>query len=132
MTTRPSTQRHREALLRDALAIMHSEFAEPLELDDVARRIATSRRHLQRVFSELHGASFRTALTHIRLDRAAERLAAPDPVRVRDVARSVGYLEPAQFAKAFRRRHGVVPSEFRARATGNGFNGPARVRADGA
>jgi AraC-like DNA-binding protein len=132
MTTRPSTQRHREALLRDALRILHAEYGEPLELDDVARRIATSRRHLQRVFSEVYGESFRTVLTHIRLDRAAELLSDPDSVRVRDVARRVGYLEPAQFAKAFRRRHGVVPSEFRAQALSGRLNGAARGPADGA
>ncbi|CAA9498968.1 MAG: hypothetical protein AVDCRST_MAG85-1637 [uncultured Solirubrobacteraceae bacterium] len=114
---RPTTNERREDLLREALEIMHAEHGTPLELDDIARRIATSRRHLQRVFRELHGEPFRTALTHIRLDRAAELLAEPSPVKIREVARRVGYQEPAQFAKAFRRRHGLVPSEYRERAT---------------
>ena len=95
---------------------MHADHGDTLELDDIARRIATSRRHLQRVFREQHGAPFRTALTNIRLDRAAELLRDPGPVKIRDVANSVGYQEPAQFAKAFRRRHGLVPSEYRAQA----------------
>ena len=34
---------------------------------------------------------------------------------VRDVASSVGYRQPAQFAKTFRRHHGAPPSSFRAR-----------------
>ena len=116
VTARPATRTRREELLREALAIIEQEHANPLELDDVARRIATSRRHLQRVFQEQHGMPFRTALTHARLDRAAELLAGPEPLKVRDVARRVGYNEPAQFAKAFRRRHGLVPSEYRERA----------------
>jgi AraC-like DNA-binding protein len=33
---------------------------------------------------------------------------------VREVARRVGYRQPAQFAKAFRRHLGVAPSDFRA------------------
>jgi AraC family transcriptional regulator, regulatory protein of adaptative response / methylphosphotriester-DNA alkyltransferase methyltransferase len=110
----------REELLREALEILHAEHGQPIELDDVARRIATSRRHLQRVFRELHGEPFRTALTHIRLDRAAELLSDPEPVKIREVARNVGYLEPAQFAKAFRRRHGVVPSQYRERVLRDG------------
>ena len=118
MATRTSTTERREELLRDALAIMRREHAEPLELDDLARRIATSRRHLQRVFREVYGEPFRTVLTHIRLDRAAELLEEPVPLKIREVARRVGYQEPAQFAKAFRRRHGVVPSEYRDRALG--------------
>jgi AraC-like DNA-binding protein len=32
---------------------------------------------------------------------------------VREVAHRVGYRQPAQFAKAFRRHHGVSPSRFR-------------------
>ena len=120
MATRPSTNQRREELLREALAIMHADHGQPLELDEIARRIATSRRHLQRVFRELHGLPFRTALTQIRLDRAAELLADPGPIKIRDVARRVGYQEPAQFAKAFSRRHGLVPSQYRAQALGRG------------
>ncbi len=33
---------------------------------------------------------------------------------VNQVASSVGYRQPAQFAKAFRRHHGAPPSTFRA------------------
>jgi AraC-like DNA-binding protein len=32
---------------------------------------------------------------------------------VREVASRVGYRQPAQFAKAFRRHHGDSPSDFR-------------------
>jgi AraC-like DNA-binding protein len=33
---------------------------------------------------------------------------------IREVAARVGYRQPAQFAKAFRRHHGTAPSGFRA------------------
>ena len=32
---------------------------------------------------------------------------------MREVARRVGYRQPAQFAKAFRRYQGLAPSDFR-------------------
>jgi AraC-like DNA-binding protein len=35
---------------------------------------------------------------------------------VREVAHRVGYRQPAQFAKAFRRHHDVSPSGYRSRA----------------
>jgi AraC family transcriptional regulator of adaptative response / methylphosphotriester-DNA alkyltransferase methyltransferase len=47
------------------------------------------------------------------MDRAAELLARRG-VTVREVAHRVGYRQPAQFAKAFRRKKGVAPSDFRA------------------
>lgn len=113
---RPTTLAARAALLRDARAIMDEEYADDLSLDDVAGRIATSRRQLQRVFAQLAGTGFREELTAIRMDRAAELLRGPLPVG--EVARRVGYRQSAQFAKAFRARHGVAPSEYRARYRG--------------
>jgi AraC-like DNA-binding protein len=47
------------------------------------------------------------------MERAAELLARRS-VTVREVAHRVGYRQPAQFAKAFRRHLGVAPSDFRA------------------
>src|SRR4051794_17117224 len=43
---RPSTIRSREALLSDALTVMEAQYASDLALDDLARRVASSRRQL--------------------------------------------------------------------------------------
>ena len=94
--------------------IIAREYASELVLEDIARRVASSRRQLQRAFDEVGHTSFRTYLTNFRMDRAAELLVDTD-LPVREVADSVGYRQPAQFAKAFRRRHGCSPSEFRSR-----------------
>ena len=116
---RPTTLAARSELLRDARAIMTEEYSDDLSLDDVASRIATSRRQLQRVFAEIAGTGFREELAAIRMDRAAELLAGPLPVG--EVARRVGYRQSAQFAKAFRAHHGMVPSEYRAKVRGRQF-----------
>ena len=109
---RQSTRRLRTALLEEANAIVEAEYASDLSLDDVARRVATSRRQLQRAYAEIGGTTFRTHLARVRMDRAAELLATRT-LTVREVARRVGYRQPAQFAKAFRRHRGVAPSDFR-------------------
>jgi two-component system response regulator YesN len=111
---RDSTIQRREALYREALAIIEREYARDLELDDVARRVATSRRQLQRAFAENGKTTFRTCLGEVRMRRAKELLA-EGSLPVREVARRVGYRQPAQFAKAFRRRYGKPPSRFRPR-----------------
>jgi AraC family transcriptional regulator of adaptative response / methylphosphotriester-DNA alkyltransferase methyltransferase len=109
---RQSTVARRRALFEDAALIIQREYAEELNLDDVARRIAASRRQLQRAFAEAGETTFRTYLRIVRMTRAAELLRA-DSIPVNQVARSVGYRQPAQFAKAFRRHHGRAPSAFR-------------------
>jgi AraC family transcriptional regulator of adaptative response / methylphosphotriester-DNA alkyltransferase methyltransferase len=47
------------------------------------------------------------------MQRAAELLAETS-IPVGDIAARVGYRQPAQFAKAFARVHGVPPTRYRA------------------
>ena len=113
---RPTTVALRVSLYDDAVAIVEREFSRDLGLDEIARRVASSRRQLQRAYAEVGETTFREHLTAVRMDRAAELLQHPR-LTVREVARRVGYRQPAQFAKAFRRHHGAAPSDFRARAS---------------
>jgi transcriptional regulator GlxA family with amidase domain len=109
---RPATVLRRRALFLEAVAIIDAEYHEKLALDDLARRVATSRRQLQRAFAEAGETSFRSYLQKVRMERAAELLRGGG-ARVNQVASAVGYRQPAQFAKAFRRHHGAPPSTFR-------------------
>jgi transcriptional regulator GlxA family with amidase domain len=109
---RPATVRHRTSLFRDAVEIVEGEYGSDLSLDEIARRVASSRRQLQRSYAEIGNTTFREHLTAVRMDRAAELLATRG-LTVREVAARVGYRQPAQFAKAFRRHHGVAPSGYR-------------------
>jgi AraC family transcriptional regulator, regulatory protein of adaptative response / methylphosphotriester-DNA alkyltransferase methyltransferase len=113
-TQRASTIRLRTSLFEEAVRIVEQEYAQELALDDIARRIAASRRQLQRAYSEIGRTTFREHLAKVRMARAAEMLASGS-MTVREVAHRVGYRQPAQFAKAFRRHVGVAPSDFRAR-----------------
>lgn len=109
---RPATVRHRTSLFRDAVTIVETEYSCDLSLDEIARRVASSRRQLQRSYAEIGKTTFREHLTEVRMERAAELLATRG-LTVREIADRVGYRQPAQFAKAFRRHHGLAPSAFR-------------------
>lgn len=112
MTQRAATVRHRTSLFEEAVTIVEAEYGSDLNLDDVARRVASSRRQLQRSYAEIGRTTFREHLTKVRMARAADLLAT-HRLTVREVARRVGYRQPAQFAKAFRRHQGLAPSDFR-------------------
>jgi transcriptional regulator GlxA family with amidase domain len=122
---RPSTIRLRTSLFHEANAIVEREYAADLSLDDIARRVASSRRQLQRAYAEIGATTFRDHLTAVRMRAAAEMLTSR-ALTVREVAHRVGYRQPAQFAKAFRRHHGVAPSDFR---SGAGAQGALRTAA---
>jgi AraC family transcriptional regulator, regulatory protein of adaptative response / methylphosphotriester-DNA alkyltransferase methyltransferase len=123
---RPATIRHRTSLFEDATAIVEAEYAADLSLDDIARRVASSRRQLQRAYAEIGNTTFRDHLTAVRMERAAEMLLGRG-LTVREVAHRVGYRQPAQFAKAFRRHHGASPSTYRSRGPMDGFGDSSRI-----
>src|SRR5947207_3231588 len=112
MTIRSGTVIRRRALFEEAVEIIEREYATDLELDVVARRLATSRRQLQRAFAEAGQTSFRTHLAQVRMRRALDLLR-EGSLPVREVAGRVGYRQAAQFAKTFRRHHGRTPSSLR-------------------
>ena len=112
-TQRPTTIRLRTSLYEEATDIVDQEFGSDLSLDDIARRVASSRRQLQRAYAEIGQTTFRDHLTRVRMEKAAELLVSRG-LTVREVAHRVGYRQPAQFAKAFRRHLGVAPSDYRA------------------
>ena len=110
---RGSTLLRRAALLVDATAAIEAYHADPeLNVHQVARRVATSSRQLQRVFADLGATHFRAELTAVRMQHAAELLHGTEPIRL--IGARVGCRDPAQFTKVFRRHHGLVPGAFRA------------------
>jgi AraC family transcriptional regulator, regulatory protein of adaptative response / methylphosphotriester-DNA alkyltransferase methyltransferase len=123
---RPATKSLRRSLYEEATRIVNDEYAADLELDEVARRVASSRRQIQRVFAEVGHTTFREHLARVRMDRAAELLASGGPT-VREVAARVGYRQPAQFAKAFRRHRGQAPAAYRAERLRARNGGPPRT-----
>jgi AraC family transcriptional regulator of adaptative response / methylphosphotriester-DNA alkyltransferase methyltransferase len=107
--TRPATRELRRAIFDDAVEILAMEYSRPVTIEEIARRVATSPRQLQRVFAEVGGLGFRSYLRQIRLSQGADLLARTD-LPVTEVARRVGYRDVGQFSKAFRSAYGVSPS----------------------
>jgi AraC-like DNA-binding protein len=64
------------------------------------------------VFAELGGTTFRAELNAVRMQHAAELLQTT-ALPVAEIARRVGHRQPAQFAHAFRRHHGLSPTALR-------------------
>jgi AraC family transcriptional regulator, regulatory protein of adaptative response / methylphosphotriester-DNA alkyltransferase methyltransferase len=113
---RKTTIQRRTALFEEAAEIIESEYHTDLGLDQVARRVAASRRQLQRAFAEAGDTTFRSYLLRVRMVHAAEMLRDPS-IPVNRVASAVGYRQPAQFAKAYRRHYGRPPSAARVLVT---------------
>lgn len=103
--------RRREVYLA-ALRWIEDHYEDDVDLDAAARALQVPRRTLQRAFAE-NGSGFREALATKRMEVAAAKLAGTSTA-IQAIAFEVGYSQPAQFAKAFRRTYNMTPTAYRA------------------
>ena len=100
--------------LVDARRIIDERWSEKLTLDGLARACGINRAKLTRGFRDLYHCSIAEALAERRLGEASRRLLTTD-LPVSKIGYDSGYLNNASFARAFGRRFGVSPSEYRGR-----------------
>ncbi|HYG57292.1 MAG TPA: AraC family transcriptional regulator [Symbiobacteriaceae bacterium] len=98
--------------MNDAIALMEERLEGRLDIAEIARAAYVSPFHFQRMFGMVTGMTVAEYMRKRKLTKAAQELAAGS-ARVVDVALKYGYDTPESFAKAFRRIHGVAPSEAR-------------------
>ncbi|MDH5753102.1 MAG: AraC family transcriptional regulator [Deltaproteobacteria bacterium] len=80
-------------------------------LEVVSKRMGTSTRSLQRKLAE-HGLNYRNLIQKIRQELAASYLN-NNQFNINDVSLMLGYSEASTFTTAFRKWHGITPSNFR-------------------
>jgi AraC-like DNA-binding protein len=82
-----------------------------LNQSSLAQRLNLSQRTLNRRLQKL-GASYRTLLTEQRME-SAKRLLRDPRISIASVAEQMGYTNPVNFTRAFRRAVGLAPSAYR-------------------
>lgn len=99
--------------LVQARQLIDEHWSEKLTLGQIARQCGLNRTKLTRGFRELYRCSIAEALAEKRLGEARRQLLATDlPVGI--IGYRSGYSNNASFTRAFGRRFGVSPSDYRA------------------
>ena len=100
-------------LLR-AKDLADARYAEPLDVEQLARAAGLSRAHFSREFKSAFGESPHAYLLTRRLERAAALLRNTDR-QILDICLSVGLQSLGSFTTSFTRMYGMPPSAYRAR-----------------
>jgi AraC-like DNA-binding protein len=95
-----------------AIDYLYDHSAYPIGLEDAARAASLSPSYFSRVFSKTVGASFRSFLNGIRLERAVELMSGTD-ARLADIALECGFESVRSFNRSFQALRGTTPSELR-------------------
>ncbi|WLE64040.1 GlxA family transcriptional regulator [Burkholderia plantarii] len=97
------------AELVEVVRLMEANIEEPLSLDELARLVRLSQRHLQRMFKIYLNVSPTHYYLTLRLKRARDLLRTTDASIAR-VTTVCGFHSPCHFSKAYRAQFGHAPS----------------------
>ena len=115
-STADSAQRRRDlALLRRVRDRMDREYAQPLDVEALARGVHMSAGHLSRAFKAAYGESPYSYLMTRRIERAMALLRRGD-LSVTDVCFEVGCQSLGTFSTRFTELVGMPPSEYKRQA----------------
>lgn len=99
-------------ILRQAIALIEANIADPLPVPDIAQRLNLSQRQLERLFHKGLGCSVVQFGTLVRLQHARVLLIATK-LSVREIATATGFNALSHFASAFRKCFDRRPSDYR-------------------
>lgn len=96
--------------LQRSIEYIEEHLTETIDYEAVAAQSFSSSYHFQRVFGILCGFTVGEYIRNRRLSLAGTELAAGN-AKVIDIALKYGYESPDSFTKAFKKFHGILPSE---------------------
>ena len=98
--------------LQNAIDYMENHLLDDISIESIAKQANVSEFHFQRIFSVLTDITVGEYLRRRRLTLAAQELSTTES-KIIDLALKYGYDTPESFSKAFRRQHGITPSQAR-------------------
>jgi len=100
------------AKLDDAVGILHRRLDDPPTIPALARLVGMNECDLKRYFKYRHGKSIAVFSREARLETAC-RLLRCCTASVAEIGLEIGFSNPSQFARAFRKHYGKNPAEYR-------------------
>ena len=98
--------------IRKAIGYVQNHYSSSIRVTDIANYVCIDRSYLYTLFRKNMNMSPQDYLANYRITRATELLLVSD-LPVADIALSCGYRDPLVFAKAFKQKRGISPSQFR-------------------
>jgi YesN/AraC family two-component response regulator len=111
-------------LVRQVDEIVRREFRRNLRVRDVAKRIGVTPNYLSALYRWEAGKTITRTLLERRVELAKELLQKTN-LRIRQVARAVGFQSPYYFSRRFHQYQGISPKTYRQQVRGESRAAPS-------
>ena len=99
--------------LKHARDFLHSHFAEPITLADVAKAAGTHPTHLERVFRRQYHCTIGEYVRRLRVEFACREAALTD-TSLMEIGLAAGFYDQSHFSRTFKQIVGLTPGKYRA------------------
>ena len=99
--------------LKHAFSYIEKNLSSPLTLEAIAATAGMSPNYFCNIFKEINGITVWEYIVSKRCDMAAQMLLLGQDKNIIDIAEECGFNSSANFNKAFKKRIGITPSEYR-------------------
>ena len=102
----------KQSILFKIMDYINKNFSEDISLEDLAERSFYNPSYFSRIFKERFGMGFKTYVTKLRTDKAAELLCNTN-MPVKDIIVNCGFIDKNAFYRALEKWYNTTPSKLR-------------------
>ncbi|NJP40616.1 response regulator [Oscillospiraceae bacterium HV4-5-C5C] len=104
----------RDKLIECSQTFIRQHISQPLKIEDIARSVHLSASYFAIYFKNKTGVNLRDYIMQEKMEYARKRLISPDTV-ITELSYQLGYRDYRSFSRAFKKIHGMTPSDFQAK-----------------
>lgn len=107
-----TVQRDTHNIVQQAVSQIEKNYMHDISIEDISKKLDTSRRHLDRLFLQEMNISVSDYLKNLRMEQAHDLLRKTS-LTVKEVANKTGFSDQSVFSRTFHRHWGAKPREIR-------------------
>lgn len=105
--------------IKDIVKYINNNYSNDISLSYIADILGKHPNYISSLFKKYVGVTFSYYLQFIRLRKAAYMLTNNSEMSIKDISFKIGYQNPREFFKIFKKRMNMTPSQFREIYSGN-------------
>lgn len=105
-------ENRKEHYVKKAIELIAMNYSRNISISEIAAFVGLDRSYFCSIFKDTMSLSPQEFLIRFRINKACE-LMKSNMLTIGDISRSVGYTDPLQFSKVFKKLKGLAPREYR-------------------